>query len=150
MNRGCVTRTAGAIILVVVAVPWVLPILLPLVIGFIWCAAACVSKAFFCCALLASDPLPAVQHPSTCAVRAKPWLKHLSHGSGEGRVSEYSDLRPTLTLIWLHRRCRNTYMSASRDVKRFDNTTRSPVYAFVSATLKVRYPSLPYPLGLCC
>ncbi len=31
-------------------------------------------------------------------------------------------------------------MSASRDVKRFDNTTRSPVYAFVSATLKVRCP----------
>lgn len=41
-------------------------------------------------------------------------------------------------------------MSASRDVKRFDNTTRSPVYAFVSATLKVRYPTLPYPLRLCC
>ena len=42
MKRGCVILTAGAIILVVVAVPWVLPILLPLVIGFIWCAADCV------------------------------------------------------------------------------------------------------------
>ena len=48
MTRGCVTLTAGAIILVVVAVPWVLPILLPLVIGFIWCAADCVPKALSC------------------------------------------------------------------------------------------------------
>ncbi len=35
-------------------------------------------------------------------------------------------------------RCRGIYMKASREVKRFDNTTRSPVYAYVSATLKAR------------
>lgn len=60
----------GAILLVVIAVPWVLPVLLPLLIGFAW--------------------------------------------------------------------CRHVYMAASRDVKRFDNITRSPVYAFVSSTLKAR------------
>lgn len=60
----------GAILLVVIAVPWVLPVLLPLLIGFAW--------------------------------------------------------------------CRHVYMAASRDVKRFDNITRSPVYAFVSSTLRAR------------
>ena len=60
---------AGAIALVCIAVPWILPVLVPLLLSFLW-------------------------------VRAR-------------------------------------YLATSREVKRFDAVTRSPVYAAFSATLKV-------------
>lgn len=60
---------AGAIVLVCIAVPWVLPTLVPLIIGFMW--------------------------------------------------------------------IRKRYITTSREVKRFDAVTRSPIYASFGATLKV-------------
>ena len=88
----------------------------------------CVPKALSCepfLALTLSQPCNITHLRGACdavaqACESQQW--------GEGRVTESYDLRPTLTLILLRCRCLNTYMSASRDVKRFDNTTRSPVY----------------------
>ena len=42
----------------------------------------------------------------------------------------------TLSFAWVRQR----YLTTSRDVKRFEATTRSPVYAAFSATLKVAPP----------
>ena len=67
---------AGAIALVCIAVPWILPVLVPLLLSFLW-------------------------------VRAR-------------------------------------YLTTSREVKRFDAVTRSPVYAAFSATLKVHGDGGPY------
>ncbi len=60
---------AGAILLVVIAVPWVLPILLPLIIGFVWCAAPPSARSS-CLAV----PAPAAGWlPSGCCRSACAW-----------------------------------------------------------------------------
>jgi len=45
---------------------------------------------------------------------------------------------PILAVFWWVRR---RYVTTSREVKRFEGTTRSPVYASFSAALKVRLSS---------